>query len=242
MLGLHHSSSDESASGLTPDGRLGCARSDLGQPGLARTLLTVARDSMNPAPRPPTPGPTDGPPPHAEAGAGDYGGFFRATFAPLRRYLARLVGSHDEAQDIAQDAYARVYAVMRERPVEHPRALLYTTARHLAIDELKHRGRSPFAVASVDAALSPAPAIEAIVMAREEAALLAQAIERLPDECRAVLLLRLGEQLTHEEVGARLGLTKKQAEKRLHRAVRELHLAMHAPGPADQNPSHTFNP
>jgi RNA polymerase sigma-70 factor (ECF subfamily) len=160
---------------------------------------------------------------------GDYAAFFRATLAPLQRYLSRLIGSRDEAQDIAQDAYRRVFSVMRERAIEHPRALLYTTARHLALDELKHRSRSPFEHASVDRALCAAPGIEAMVMAREEAALLEAAIHRLPEECRAVLLLRTGEQLTHREVAARLGLTPKQAEKRLHRAVRLLHLELHAP-------------
>ncbi len=54
----------------------------------------------------------------------------------------------------------------------------------------------------------------------------AHAINRLPDECREVVALRTVERLTHKEVGARLGFTKKQAEKRLHRAMRLLHAAL----------------
>jgi len=172
----------------------------------------------------PEPGAT---PPRASAPAGDYGAFFRATLAPLRRYVTRLVGSREEAQDIAQDAFAKVFTVMQDRPVAHPQALLYTTARHLAIDELKHRARSPFeAGAPADMTISAAPGVEAIVMAREEAGLLEKAVAQLPGECRQVLLLRTGEHLTHEQIAQRTGLTRKQVEKRLYRAVALLHTAM----------------
>ena len=231
MIGWHTSPLDDSAAEPAPPG----------EPGLpvARRLLPPALHSLSPSP-PESAGDPPGPvSPKPPTGTGDYGAFFRATLAPLRRYLTRLVGSREEAQDIAQDAYAKVYTAMNERAIEHPRALLYTTARHLAIDELKHRGRSPFREAPVDATPSSSPGIEAIVMAREEAVLLEHAINRLPEECRAVLLLRTGEHLTHEQVAARLGLTKKQAEKRLHRAVRLLHIAMNTPAPAAPNP---FNP
>lgn len=164
--------------------------------------------------------------------ARDYGAFFRATLLPLRRYIARLIGSPDAAQDIAQDAYARVFTVMQDRDVEHPRALLYATARNLAIDELRHRDRSPFDHAPLDSATAALPGVEATVMAQEEARLLERAIAELPDECRRVFLLRTGEHLSHEEIAHRTGLTRKQVEKRLYRAVHLLHLAMRASGPA----------
>lgn len=173
-----------------------------------------------------------GPPPRPAGSipAGDYGAFFRSTLAPLRRYVARLVGSREEAQDIAQSAYAKVFTVMQSRQVEHPQALLYTTARHLAIDELKHRGRSPFeAGVPTEATISGAPGIEVTVMAREEAVLLEKAIDQLPGECRSVLLLRTGEHLSHEQIAQRTGLTRKQVEKRLYRAVALLHAAMQTP-------------
>lgn len=194
---------------------------------IAQTLHPVTSHAVSAAFLPPSG--EAGPAAPSACGPRDFAAFFRTTLAPLRRYVARLIGSADEAQDIAQDAYARVYTVMQEREVKHPQALLYTTARHLAIDELKHRSRAPFEPVLAEGVPSPAPATEAIVMAREEAAMLEQAIRSLPEDCRRVLLLRTGEQLTHEEVAFRLGLTRKQAEKRMHRAVRLLHLALNPP-------------
>lgn len=158
-------------------------------------------------------------PPH------DFAGFYRATLAPLRRYLGRLLGSPADAQDVAHDAYARVYPAMQERPVARPNAFLYTTARRLAVDRLRRRSRAPFLpsiVADGGSAPSGAPAVTAVVMAREEWALLERAIADLPPGCRRVLLLRMVERLSHAEIAARLGLARSSVEKHLMRAVRLL--------------------
>lgn len=159
-----------------------------------------------------------------------YADFFRTTLAPLRRYVARMVGCEAEAKDIVQDAQARVHAVMQRQEVAHPHALLYTTARHLAIDELKHRARSPFRdePAAEESAPCGLPSVEDTVMAREEWTLLQQAIAGLTQECRDVLLLRTVEGLSHEEISRRLSVPRKTVEKRLYRAVRLLHAARQA--------------
>lgn len=164
-----------------------------------------------------------------DPGSSDFSGFYRRTLAPLRRYLARLTGSSADAQEIAHDAYARVYPAMQEKDVGHPQALLYTTARHLALDRIKRRARAPFrdsAAASGELSVSPAPGVESVVMAREEWALLQQAVATLPPGCRQVLLLRTVEHLSHDEIARRLGLARSSVEKHLMRAVRLLHEAM----------------
>ena len=161
----------------------------------------------------------------------DFASFYRATVAPLRRYLARMTGSQTDAQDIAHDAYARVFPSMQEKDVGRPQAFLYTTARHLALDRLKRRSRSPIRSAPAggeDAAVSPSPAVESVVMAREEWALLEQAVATLPPGCRQVLLMRTLEQLSHEEIAERLGLARSSVEKHLMRAARLLQEAMRA--------------
>ncbi len=175
----------------------------------------------------------DGSPAHLPPSTGAssrHADFFRTTLAPLRRYVARLVGCETEAQDIVQDAQARVHAVMQREQVAYPHALLYTTARHLAIDQLKHRARSPFRdePTAEESATCRLPGVEETVMAREEWSLLQQAIAALTPECRDVLLLRTVEGLSHEEISRRLSVPRKTVEKRLYRAVRLLHATRQA--------------
>ena len=96
------------------------------------------------------------PPPHSDSSAGgpppapppdspprDFASLYRATLSPLRRYLARLLGNTTEAQDVAHDAYLRVYPSVENQTAEKPEALLYVTARRLAINHLKRRSISP---------------------------------------------------------------------------------------------------
>jgi len=158
----------------------------------------------------------------------DFDGLYRKTVAPLRRYLARLLGNTAEAQDVAHDAYMRVYPAVTKQSVEKPEALLYTTARNLAINQLKRRSISPVSreELSLDTAASAAPGVAQQVMARQELALLEQAIADLPEGCRAVLLLRKVELLSHREIADRLGIAVSTVEKQHARALRLLRAAM----------------
>jgi RNA polymerase sigma-70 factor, ECF subfamily len=163
----------------------------------------------------------------------DFGALYRATVVPLRRYLARLLGNSTEAQDVAHDAYLRIYPQEGKAAAERPEALLYVTARRLAINRLKRRSISPFARAAFneDTAAAATPGVAQQVMARQELQQLEQAIAQLPEGCRAVLLLRKVEQLSHREIAERLGIAVSTVEKQHARALRLLRVALAPPAP-----------
>lgn len=165
----------------------------------------------------------------------EFGRLYRATIAPLRRHLARILGNPTEAQDVAHDAYAKVWPVVEQRAAEKPEALLYTTARRLAFNRLKRRRIAPFAATPPQESLSvsPAPGVAEQVMARQEWSHLEQAIADLPPGCRSVLLLRKLELLSHQEIADRLGIAVSTVEKQHARALRLLRAALAAPGETD---------
>ncbi|MDO8540415.1 MAG: sigma-70 family RNA polymerase sigma factor [Opitutaceae bacterium] len=158
----------------------------------------------------------------------DFTALYRSTVAPLRRYLARMLGNSAEAQDIAHDAYIRVYPTVSQQAPEHPEALLYTTARRLAINRLKRRSISPISGAELndETAASTAPGVAQQVMARQELDFLEQAIAQLPEGCRTVLLLRKVELLSHREIADRLRIAISTVEKQHARALRLLRQAL----------------
>jgi RNA polymerase sigma factor (sigma-70 family) len=158
----------------------------------------------------------------------NFAGLYNATITPLRRYLTRLLGNTSEAQDIAHDAYLRVYPSGDKTAADQPEAVLYTTARRLAINRLKRRSISPFAAdaAAVETAASAQPGVAQQVMARQELRLLQEAIAELPEGCRAVLLLRKVELLSHREISERLGIAVSTVEKQHARALRLLRAAL----------------
>lgn len=167
----------------------------------------------------------------------DFAALYRATLAPLRRYLTRLLGNTTEAQDVAHDAYVRVFPTNDKPAPNQAEAVLYTTARRLAINRLKRRSISPFAneAAGVDTAASASPGVAQQVMARQELQMLEDAIARLPEGCRTVLLLRKVELLSHREIADRLGIAISTVEKQHVRALRLLRAAL----PAESTRSRT---
>jgi RNA polymerase sigma-70 factor (ECF subfamily) len=131
---------------------------------------------------------------------------------------------------------------MDREAVERPAGLLFTTARRLALNQIKRREIAP--VSNADRRvieLSPAqsPGVERLVMARQEWAATEAAISRLPPGCRAVLLLCRLQGCTHREAAARLGLSHKTVEKQHARALRLLRVSLQqedeVPDRADNN-------
>jgi RNA polymerase sigma-70 factor (ECF subfamily) len=70
-------------------------------------------------------------------------------------------------------------------------------------------------------------------MARQELHQLEEAIARLPEGCRAVLLLRKIELLSHQQIATRLGIAVSTVEKQHARALRLLRASLARPGAAD---------
>ncbi|WP_438479511.1 RNA polymerase sigma factor [Oleiharenicola lentus] len=172
--------------------------------------------------QPPTPSPFDR--------------LYRATLAPLRRYLTRLLGDSAEAEDVAHDAYMRVYPTVQKEAADKPEAFLYTTARRLAFNKLKRRRIGPFIAdaAQPELAASQAPGVVQTVIARQELQRLEDAISELPPGCRTVLLLRKVELLSHQEIADRLGIAISTVEKQHARALRLLRASLSvSPATAD---------
>lgn len=179
--------------------------------------------------------------PDDPAPSGDFAGFYRSTVGPLRRFLARMLGNPAEAQDVAHDTYLRIYPVLREQKARNPEALLYTAARRLALNQIKRRHIAPITgeTSSADTAPASGPGVAQQVMARQELALLEQAIAELPAGCRNVLLLRKVELLSHQEIAGRLGIAVSTVEKQHARALRLLHarlVEMNDPAPDARQP------
>jgi RNA polymerase sigma-70 factor (ECF subfamily) len=112
--------------------------------------------------------------------------------AALRGWLRAKFPALGDVDDVVQETYARVLQLRARDPLRAHvvKPLLFTTARNLALDELRRRQIVPmYALPDDDSAAlaADAPGIGETVGRREELALLAEAIQALPERCRQIL-------------------------------------------------------
>lgn len=154
---------------------------------------------------------------------------YRARRQALERYIQRLLGNAEDAADVAQEAFLRVYAaeVGDQTPVSE--ALLYTVARNLALSELRKRtSRATDAVGEwdhlrvMDSGASP----ETLMHGHQMIAAIESAMERMTPKCLEVFRLRRVENLPHQEIARRLNIAPKTLERHINRALQLCHEAM----------------
>lgn len=152
----------------------------------------------------------------------------------LASYLRRYFASPDDVQDVLQEAYLKVFCVLRSSgSADHATsALLYTTARNLAISRLRHRqvvARSRAAVALSEELRRETRSVEQQVSANERRRFLLEVVNALPPRCREVFVLRIVEGLSQRAIGERLGISVSTVEKHLARGLQHCKARMAPP-------------
>lgn len=160
-----------------------------------------------------------------------------ASHAPRLLGLARrLVGNHDQAEDVVQEAFLRLHRSLASfRGDSSIGTWLYRTVTHLAIDHLRReklRQRIFFFRASNDdpdplsSAADSRPRPDHALAAGELNRALEQALNRLSPRQRSIFILRHHEGLSIREVAETLGLEEGTVKAHLHRAVTALRLVL----------------
>jgi RNA polymerase sigma-70 factor (ECF subfamily) len=139
----------------------------------------------------------------------------------LRRFLAGILAAPQDAEDLAQETFLRVWsAAARYDPAKAaPATWIYRIALRLAIDRNRRTGFRRFL--GLETAPEPAddrPGAEADIGARQALAATRQALAALPERQRRALLLRAVADMTTSEIAATLDISAGAVEQLLVRA------------------------
>jgi RNA polymerase sigma-70 factor (ECF subfamily) len=129
--------------------------------------------------------------------------------AALMQFLRRSWPNKSDIDDLAQEVYARVYESAREKIPQPVKPFVFTIARNLLIDRVRHEQVVPIeAVADLETlgVAVDAPGPDRNVMAQDELRRLQAALEKLPPRCREVVVLGRIEGLSGKEISQRLGI------------------------------------
>jgi RNA polymerase sigma-70 factor (ECF subfamily) len=153
--------------------------------------------------------------------------------------LTHLLGNPEEAEDLAQEVFLRIY---RARKKYKPRAKfctwLFTIANNLALNALRTRQRRPVIPLEVrdSGPLGPRPAEQLVrdrehqpvqhMQQRELADLIRQALDQLNERQRMAVVYNKFEDMNYAEIGEVMGLSVKAVKSLLSRARTNLRLAL----------------
>jgi len=148
---------------------------------------------------------------------------------PVFHFLCRMLGNEDDANDLAQETFVRVFKSCKSFRAEQKFSTwLFTIAANLARNHFRWRARHPNL--SLDAenpetgqplsstlpANHPTPNEEALVT--ERATAVRGAVKNLPEDLREAIVLCEWEERSTAEAAAILETTPKAVESRLYRA------------------------
>lgn len=147
---------------------------------------------------------------------------------------AKMLGSHDDAEDIGQQVFLRVWKnAKRYRPDARFTTYLFTITRNLVFNETRRRGRKKEVSADEVEETSGHLAEERAELRPDEQLLqeeLRQAVDRaiaaLPEAQRMAVVLRRYEQLPYEEIATVLDLSVSAVKSLLFRARTSLREAL----------------
>ena len=148
---------------------------------------------------------------------------YREHHQSLLAFLTFKLKSSSEANDIAQEAYARVLRHGLPEDIKCARAYVFKAANNLAINRLieRQRKREHLTVDPQDLNLpSSQPTPEEDAQYQEKLQTIVNAVEELPQKCRKAFILYKFEFLEYKEVADRMNLTESMIRKYVLRGMR----------------------
>ena len=139
------------------------------------------------------------------------------------RLCYRFVGNHEDAAELAQDAFVRAYRALRK----FEQTAKFTTWLHrisvnVCLNRLALKTPKHAPLKNDDAMLAPGESADAAVLREERAAKVRAAITRLPAKQRATLILRAYHEMPHDEIARILGNSVGAVKANFHHALANL--------------------
>ena len=157
----------------------------------------------------------------------------------LARYVGRILASADDTEEVIQEAYLKVFMALRKSGPDgnFPVALLYKTARNIAISRMRHHAvviKSQAVVAISEELRTDRITVEQKVSASERRNALLLVVNQLPPKCREVFVLRWINGLSQRDIAEKLNIAVSTVEKHLAKGLQHCKMTLNKPEPEKQ--------
>lgn len=157
-----------------------------------------------------------------------FNGLFTAYYSKTVRFLAGFLDSMEEAEDLAQDVFVKLWQKRSMLPyVENLDAYLYRMARNRLYD---HVGESRKAYhsrpADATADIAEKETQEERLFAEELKGLINAVVDRMPARRKTIFTLSRREGFSNAEIAKRLGISKRTVETHISSALEDIRKAL----------------
>jgi RNA polymerase sigma-70 factor (ECF subfamily) len=150
-------------------------------------------------------------------GAPRIGGWAREYAADLQRFLSKRRFIESDIKDVCQEVYLRLLRFERTEVIQNPMAYLFRVAANVAHDfRLRQAQWTPLEAAQLEEPTTQ-PGPEQVLDSEYRNRRLTEVLATLPTLSRAALVLQSQEELTYEEIAARLGVTRRVVKRAVAR-------------------------
>ncbi len=142
---------------------------------------------------------------------------FEQQATPLVKYLTARFQNADEAKEVAQEAWLRMFRLDHPEELENAKAFLFQTASNLSIDRIRRANlERKHNVAKDEATQS----VEATVDAQQTLRTIEAALFELPTKCRQAFVMHRQNNLSYPVIAEQLGVSTSMVEKYIIQALK----------------------
>ena len=154
---------------------------------------------------------------------------------PLVSYFCRMVQDRGLAEDLAQEVFRQVYKSReRHQPAARLTTWLYRIATNLALNAIRDRKDEVSDAASDDSDggpilerfVDPQPTVEQRLMQGDRERIIRQAVEALPDNQRAAVILHKYQEVDYRQIAGILRVSESAVKSLLFRAYETLRVRL----------------
>lgn len=156
---------------------------------------------------------------------------YQDTSDELRRLLVRKLGNRAEAEEIAHDAYLKLFRIEHKEDIRDLRRYLFTVSVRLALNVLRKRKYESRFLAYESSSMSHDAGLDrrsaySILLAELKLEAIKGALTQLPEKTRFIFLQHRFEGLTYAQIASSHDVTTKAVEYHMRRALEAVSVAV----------------
>ena len=151
-----------------------------------------------------------------------FSGFFKTHAKGLRNYLYYKFGNEEQAEDVTQEAFIKLWQNCANVPLEKAKSYIYTIANNASLNVIAHQKVVLNYAKGNPKNETTNESPEFILEEDQFKAKLLKAIENLNETQRVAFLMHRIDGKKYAEIAEELDISVKAVEKRIHTALVEL--------------------